>query len=104
MSTIDISEIRVGDFITFRAEVREVDTDDEERTFRIGADAWPLNADIIAHEPRALRIGDRVRRCASGEDASRVYDVVALQGAWIVVSREGGRPFASEAGNFEAVE
>lgn len=67
---IDLSKARVGDFVTVRLKVLEVDATDELCPIRVSDGEWPEADRIIGHEP-ALKVGDAV--LAMGDPAEIVF-------------------------------
>lgn len=61
---INFEDIKVGDHVTARLLVVDVDLDDPQKTIKVSPlrhDNWLWNSSIETHEPRALAIGDIVR-------------------------------------------
>lgn len=61
---INFNDVKIGDFVTVRLRVREVDIKDPQKTIKVSPlrhDNWLWNSEIETHEPRALAVGDIVR-------------------------------------------
>lgn len=79
---IDISKINVGDEVTVKAKVIQIDRKHTAEPVRLNGGSWVLGKDIIAHhpKPREFKPGDRVT--AGG---SHPLVLVAMDGseAWV---------------------
>ena len=62
--SIDISKVKIGDIVTMRAEVVDVNTRVGGFSLRVqgasGGSSWVPDGTLTSHEPRGLRVGDRV--------------------------------------------
>ena len=79
---IDVAKIRVGDEVTVRARVKQIDSDDDA-PIRICGGSWVPLADILTHTPapREFKPGDRVTWGAG----RYVYEFIAQRGSSAIV-------------------
>ena len=97
--TIDVSKVRVGDFLTWRGKVDEIDLADKTQPFLV-ADSWPEIDIITLHEPRTIEAGDKVElRGAIGEITQ--YLVLAVSNRRLWLENHYGRAFTGYADEYE---
>ena len=78
---VDLAKVKVGDWVTIRAEVTEVSVNSWRvlpPTFAADIGQWVGPNDIASHTPKALAVGDRVK--ATGWDSA--LSIVAIDDAW----------------------
>lgn len=79
---IDISKIKVGDEVTVRAKVIQIDRKHVAEPVRLNGGSWVLGNQIIAHHPapREFKPGDRV---IIGGSSTLVLVAMDAGEAWI---------------------
>jgi hypothetical protein len=99
---VDLSRVKIGDYLTFRGKVTLIDKDDKDFTFGVSlakGTLWPANVAITNHEPREFQIGDTVT-WGSGVD---YYEIVAIKPNGIVVYHPMGEPRLMHPSNLTLV-
>ena len=84
---IDISKINVGDEVTVRARVIQIDRKHTAEPVRLNGGSWVLGNQIIAHhpKPREFKPGDRVTIRDIRSDKRVVGVILAIDDAcaWV---------------------
>ena len=101
MSNVDISKIRVGDVVTIRATVSNLDPLDVVNPIETREFGWVTAASLVGHEQRALAVGDKVRICG---DPRQTRIIRAIVDDKVVVQHPVGRLALEPTNIYERAE
>ena len=97
--TIDISKVRVGDYLTWRGKVDDIDLADKTQPFLVEGN-WPYIDSVTLHETRTIEAGDKVElRGAIGKITQ--YLVLAVSNRRLWLENHYGRAFTGYADEYE---